>query len=71
MTNTTLLEEYIKKSGLKKNFICEVLGVSRQCFLLKCNNKAEFRASEIEILCQLLNIGISDRMKIFFAQKVD
>ena len=67
MTNTNLLEEYIKKSGYKKSHIISVLGLSRYGFILKCNNKAEFKASEIDTLCKLLNISVKDRMAIFFA----
>lgn len=68
MTNVTLLEEYIKKSGFKKSFIAEQLGISSYGFSLKCSNKNEFKATEIEILCNLLKIGIEDRMAIFFAK---
>lgn len=68
MTNTPLLEEYIKKSGYKKSFIAEQLGITAYAFALKCNNKSEFKAKEIEILCKLLKIGIKDRMAIFFAK---
>ena len=67
MTNTPLLEEYIKKSGYKKTFLAESIGVSRWAFTLKCNNKSEFTAREIDILCKLLNIGVKNRMAIFFA----
>lgn len=68
MTNTSLLEEYIKNSGLKKSFIAGELGLSRYGFLRKCNNKGEFRATEIDVLCKLLQIGVKDRMAIFFAK---
>lgn len=68
MTNTSLLEKYIEESGYKKNFIIKALGISRYGFALKCNNKAEFKASEIETLCNILNIGTKDRMAIFFAK---
>ena len=68
MTNTTLLEDYIKRSGYKKMFLAKALGISRYSFLLKCGNKSEFRASEIETLCKLLNISVKDRMAIFFAK---
>jgi len=71
MTNTLLLEEYIKKSGYKKNYIIQALGLSRYGFALKCKNKAEFKAGEIDILCDLLNIGVKERMAIFFAKRVD
>ena len=68
MTNTALLEEYIAKSGLKKGFLAKSLGISTYALTLKINNKNEFKANEIDILCKLLNIGIRDRMRIFFAQ---
>lgn len=71
MTNKDLLERYIEKSGYKKSFIAKKLGITSYGFLLKINNKSEFKASEIKILCTLLNIGIADSMAIFFAKKVD
>ena len=71
MTNTTLLNEYINKSGYKRSYIAEKLDLSAYGFALKCNNESEFKASEIDILCELLNIGIEHRMAIFFAKQVD
>jgi DNA-binding Xre family transcriptional regulator len=68
MTNTPLLEEYIKKSGYKKAFLAQALGISRYGFTLKCTNKSEFTAKEIDALCKLLNISVKDRMAIFFAK---
>jgi DNA-binding Xre family transcriptional regulator len=67
MTNTSLLEKYIKDSGYKRGYLAEALGLSRQQFSRKCHNKSEFKASEIEKLCSLLNIDTEDRMAIFFA----
>ena len=68
MTNTALLEEYIEKSGYKKSFIAKALHITAYALSMKINGKNEFKASEIDILCKLLNIGIKDRMRIFFAQ---
>ena len=68
MTNTALLEEYIEKSGFKKGFIAKALSITAYALSMKINGKNEFKASEIDILCKLLNIGIRDRMRIFFAQ---
>lgn len=67
MTNTSLLEGYIEKSGYKRSYIAKALGITRTGLFLKCTNQNEFKASEIEKMCQLLNIGIDDRMRIFFA----
>ena len=71
MTNTALLKEYIAKSGYKMSFIAKALGITAYALSLKINNKSEFKANEIDILCKLLKIGIKDRMRIFFAQYVD
>ena len=58
MTNTSLLEEYIQKSGYKRSFIAEKLGITSFTLAQKINNKLEFWASEIDALCELLGIGI-------------
>lgn len=66
MTNTKLLEEYIAKSGYKRSFIAKKIGKTAYALSLKINNKNEFKASEINILCDLLCIDIQDRMNVFF-----
>ena len=68
MTNTLLLEERIKQSGYKKSFIASKIGISAYALSLKINNKKEFKASEINGLCEILGINTKDRMAIFFAQ---
>lgn len=67
MTNTSLLEQYIEKSGYKKSFIAAKLGISSYGFALKVNNKSEFKGSEMAILCDLLKITAKDKEAIFFA----
>ena len=68
MTNTSLLEQYIEQSGYKKSFIAEQLGITTYGFALKVNNKSEFKASEMTILCKLLKIKAKDKEAIFFAK---
>lgn len=68
MTNTLLLEERIEKSGYKRSYLASKLGISAYALSLKVNNKTEFKASEINILCDILKIDTKDRMAIFFAQ---
>ena len=68
MTNTSMLEQYIKKSGYKKSFIAEQLGITAYGLTLKINNKNEFKASEMTILCKLLKISAKDKEAIFFAK---
>lgn len=67
MTNTALLEERIAKSGYKKSYLADKIGKSAYALALKINNKTEFKASEIDILCELLGIDVIERMAIFFA----
>lgn len=69
MTNTELLMDYVKKSGLKLGYIAEQMELSRYGLSNKINNVTEFKASEIEKLCNLLHItSMEDRSRIFFAQ---
>lgn len=60
-----LLDKYIENSGLKIGFIVEKLGISRQSFDNKRKGDTPFRASEVYVLCDLLNISESDKPKIF------
>ena len=72
MTNTSLLEEKIIKSGLKKSYIAKTIGLSPYGLTLKIRNINEFKASEIEKLCILLGIDdLEERCAIFFASEVD
>lgn len=68
MTNTILLEDYIEKSGYKKSFIAQQIGISAYTLALKINNESEFKASEMTVLCKLLGIKAKDKEAIFFAQ---
>jgi len=64
MTNKDLLDEYIAKSGLKMSFIADKLGITIQSLGNKRNNVSSFKASEVYLLCDLLNIT-DDKDKIF------
>ena len=50
MVNTELLENYIKKSGYKKKFIAQKLGITSYGFSLKICGINEFKGSEIKLL---------------------
>lgn len=68
MTNTELLEKAIKSSGLKKIFLAEKIGLSAAGFCNCLNNRAEFKASQINTLCDLLGIvDLAEKEAIFFA----
>ena len=69
MTNTELLEKRISDSGKKKGFLAENVGLSRAGFRNCITNKAEFTASQIDILCAELSItSLKDKESIFFAK---
>lgn len=69
MTNTALLEEKIDKSGYKKSYIAKAIGLKSTFGLSKkIRNENEFKATEINILCDLLNIKtLEEKEAIFFA----
>lgn len=67
MTNTFELEKAIRMKGMTKQQVALSLGLSIQGFLLKLNNKNEFKASEIQLLCNLLDCS----KDIFFADMVN
>ena len=72
MVDTLELENKIKESGKTKTFIAKKIGRSIQCLNLKLNNKNEFLLSEVDVLCDELNINkLSEKNAIFFANGVD
>lgn len=71
MTNTKLLRSKIDESGYKLRFIAKKLGITYQGFLNKINNDTEFKATEIKILCDLLDIDIQQKEVIFFTLNVE
>lgn len=68
MTNTEKLNDRIRASGLKKNYIALVLNIAESTLARKINNAQDFRASEINKLCELLGIEtLEEKEAIFFA----
>lgn len=72
MTNTTLLKELIAKKGLKLKYVADYLGLSAYGLSKKINNEQEFKVSEVNALCELLDIkDLELKEKIFFVKKDD
>lgn len=72
MTNSKLLKLKIKESGLKLGFIVEKLNTSYAWFNKKLENKKDFNATEMQILCEILNItDLAEKDRIFFAKNVE
>lgn len=68
MTNVELLDAEIKASGKKIGYLAEKCGLSATGFYNCRTNRAEFKASHIQVLCQELNINsLAKRQAIFFA----
>lgn len=72
MTNSDLLKQKIKESGLKIGFIVEKLDTSYGWFNKKLENEKDFTAAEIQMLCEILSItDLAERDRIFFAKNVE
>lgn len=72
MTNTFLLLDRIRASGLKMGYIADQLNISRSTLHRKINNATYFNQYEIEKLCVLLRItSAKEKEAIFFAKHVD
>ena len=71
MVDTQELENRIKLSGKKKQYLADKIGCSRQYLTMKIKNEVDFDLREVAILCNELNIStLSDKERIFFAKKV-
>ena len=72
MVNTELLEARITRSGMKKAYLAEKCGVTRQSFTSKCKNKSQFTEEQIMALCDELQISdLIEKDNIFFAREVE
>lgn len=70
MTDTELLEQWIKKSGKKKKHLAAKVGLSYAGFRNCCINKAEFTTGQVGVLCDELGISkLTDKEAIFYARK--
>lgn len=66
MTNTALLIQKIDESGLKKIYIAEKINMTYANFWRMLESGAEFKPSQINILCDLLRIvDPQERKEIF------
>ena len=68
MTDSELLKNKIKESGVKMYHIADVLNISRYGLLKKINNESEFKVSEVLTMAKLLQLTREEREYIFFWQ---
>ncbi|MDR0676906.1 MAG: toxin-antitoxin system, antitoxin component, Xre family protein [Elusimicrobiota bacterium] len=72
MINKKLLEEILKIQKKKKKDIITSLNISYDCLKHKLDGKYEFKLSEVQKICQILEInslGLKD--EIFFMHNVN
>lgn len=70
MTNTTELNRLIEASSESKEGIASKLGISLSSLNNKIANRTEFKASEIDMLQNVLHLSKQAVFAIFFASKV-
>lgn len=70
MTDKKLLTEEIKKSGLKKEYVAQVLKMTPQSFSNKLAGRTDFTISEAKKIIELLGLSVKTREKIFFGTDV-
>ena len=67
VVNTEALTEILEKSGLKREYIAQRLGITRQTLTAKIAGDSEFSVSEVRALCDVLSIKkLRDIDQIFF-----
>ncbi len=72
MTNTLKLRALLVEKGFTNESIAKKLGMSKQSFCMKINNKREFKLTEIHNLALLLKIQDCNLfLSIFFAKDVE
>ena len=70
MTNTQLLRKMIKEKGLKLGKIAERLGISYPALRRLMENEVEFRAGQIDALCDILDIhDLEVKEALFFCKE--
>lgn len=67
MTNTELLKEAIKSSGVSITFLADKCGISRVALYSKIEGDSEFKQSEIAVIKEALHLSQKERDCIFFA----
>ena len=69
MTDTLLLEQKIQESGKKKSYLAKKCNLSGAGFRNCMTNKAEFKTSQVDVLCEELGItSLREKNAIFFAK---
>lgn len=71
MTNTTILKNEMSKKGYTQDSLAKELGISKSRFRRKINSLQEFKASEMVLLVELLELSDEQKIAIFFGNGED
>ena len=66
MADTIWLRSCIEHKGVKLGHVAAVLGISYSTLRSKLNNEREFKLSEVDKLCSLLQLTPAQRDQCFF-----
>lgn len=69
--NYMLLNDTVKKSGLKKKAIAERMNITGYTLGMKLSGVRKFNIDEVADLCRILDISEEKRNAIFFNHNVD
>lgn len=69
MIDRYMLENALKDSGLKREKVAELLGMTRFTLLRKIRGDTEFTASELAALKSVLRLNTTAFRRIFFASE--
>lgn len=68
MVDTQYLENKIRESGKKKEYLAQKCGITRQSLTSKLRNKSTFTVDQVSALCRELGITkLAEKDRIFFA----
>lgn len=66
MTNTSKLKGRIVEKGYTLVSFSEAVNISRPCLRKRINGEVDFKASEIERVCSVLDISSTEMAEYFF-----
>lgn len=67
MVNTNMVKAKIAEKGYNQASVAAKMGISYQSFNYKVNNIREFKVSEIDTLCKILDIEKNDAPLFFLS----
>lgn len=67
MVDTNKLKQKIKEKGLKFGYLAQLLGISENTFTKKMKGIVDFKATELKILRDVLELTNEELDSVFFA----